>query len=718
MNTTYGLYLYAPSSLFPKIKSYIASNYQTVNVQGVSEFQFFERDFLTNPSSRNLRSVVIISTQRYSPILQDQFNAMVLQINALQALLAEKLIVTILYADDKILPAFNPLRKYVDLNIAHIGADGLKNDVIDKIIVAPIIKDAPRYVENESVKQSGPAVQLSNPTLSERREPISVDIARQVDVDKQFESSASFTTTLRNIHEDLKNMELRMDVSDWTHQELESVLESLGNTGSLSAIDDLINTKAEAHTKSLTDKVKRTEAELDNCQRLFENKQEPSIGEQVSNLVVYRDGLNDVTEICNIQNKSSLYTALQEELIKKSNDQLTNFKASLQEIETIKEIKDSKQRIEQMKSKRVTLIKEAQTFKASTMRQYNAIEAEVNAQEKMLITQATSRKENYEGLQEMYKENSNEKLKSQLILDREILVTITKEIKSIQENKRRFVQQFNQVMKNYEGIISLDTNIQHEYEILTTKLESSKKVVVEAKDNLGSKLEVFMGPEGAGKTCVAVNYAQATIRTGKTVCIIDLDMDTPELQYYTEAFNIQDIADFLEMECSADGLSNMELQDNSCYIVNNYYGGSLAMRVDNCDSTEAIYRNTLDKLTVLAHVFDKIIVIVRAEISEFTNELYDRCGKWYYVTDLNPSNLSITEGLLKSFKAVNNTTYYKIVLNKFVQTELSTLAQRLNINTVFNPIKIQFSHALTLSKLEGTIACINNNGLLQTFNFK
>lgn len=718
MNTNYGLYLYAPSSLFPKIKSYITSRYHTVTVQGVSEFEFFERDFLTNPSSRNLSGIVIVSTQRCSSLLLDQYNAMVLQINSLQALLNKKLKVTILYVDNKVLPAFNPLRKYVDLSIVHISAEGLKNDVIDKIIIAPMLKDSPRYMEDTPTPKVKPDVQYTNPVIPPHKEPVNINVTKQIDVDKQFESNNSFTATLRNIHDDLKNMELRMDVTDWTHQELESALESLGNTGSFNAIDTLINSKAEAHSKALDEKMSRTEKELENYQKLFEKTKDEMVGDQVSNLVTYRDGLNDVKEICEIQNKTTLYKALQNELIAKSNKSIESFQSSLQEIEDLKEIKDIKQRIEQMKAKRTVLIKDAQTFKVNTMRQYNAIEAEVNAQEKLLITQATTRKENYEGLQEMYLENSNEKLKNQLILDREIIITITKEIKSIQESKKQFVMQFNQIMKNYEKIISLDSTIQNEYEVLTSKLAGSKRVVVEAKDNLGTKLEVFIGNDGAGKTCVAVNYAQAMIRTGKTVCVIDLDLLTPELQYYTESYNIQDIIDFLGMECSADGLSNMKLEGDSCYIVNNYYDSTLLNRVDNYDTLEDIQKDVLSKLSILAHVFDKIILITRAEISEFTNELYSRCGKWYYITDLNPTNLSITEELIKALKEVDNTTYYKVILNKFVQTELSAIAQRLNINTVFNPIKIQFSHALTLSKLDGTVASATNNGLLQTFNFK
>lgn len=718
MNSKYGLYLYASSNIFPKVKSYIANTYHTINVQGVSEYQFFERDFLTNPSSRNLRSIAIINTQKYTPELNDQYTAMVTQINALQSLLSEKLIVTVLYVDDKILSTFAPLRRFTDLNLAHIGAEGIKNDIIDKIIVAPILKDAPNYVEGTGDKTLRPAIQSTNPNILPQKEPISVNVAKQIDVDRQFEANSSFNSALRNISEDLKNMELRMDVSDWTHQELESALESLGSTDSLSTIDDLLKAKTENTAKVIESKVISAETELESYRKSYEATKDANLGEQVSDLVVYREGLNDVKEICEMQNKGTLYRALQSELITKSNETLSEFKASMQEIEDLKSIKDSKQRIEQMKTKRIGLIKSAQSFKTTTMRQYNAIEAEVSAQEKLLITQATTRKENYEGLQSMFRENNNEKLKNQLILDREILVTITKEIRQIQESKKAFMTQFGQIMRNYEGIISLDTNIQHEYEILTNKLESTKRVVVEAKDNLGTKLEVFVGPDGAGKTCVAVNYAESMAKSGKSVCIIDLDTETPELQYYTEAYKIQDIAEFIEMECSVDGLSQLDLQDKSCYIINNFYGGSLSMRLDSFDSLSDIYKNVLDKLTLLSHVFDKIIVIARSEVSEFTNELYSRCGKWYYVTDLNTSNLAITEGLIKSFKAVDSTTYYRVVLNKFVQTEMSNITQRLNINTAFNPIKIQFSHALTLSKLDGVVACASNNAMIQIFNFK
>ena len=718
MKSTYGLYLYAPGNIFPKIKSYIATNYSSISVQGVSEFEFFRRDFLTNPSSRNLRSVAIVSTQRYSPLLADQYNAIVVQINSLQSLLKTKLIVTVLYVDEKVLPLFNPLRQYVDLNTAHIGAEGVKNDVIDKILIAPIIKDSPCYVEDIEKRQTEPDIQLQNPIHTQQREPISANTLSRTDVSKLFESSTAFTTTLNNIRDDLKNMELRMDVTDWTHQELESALETLGRTDSLQTIDSLLESKSNARTSSLTDKIGKVSNELSMYGQLYSENKESGYGEQVTNLVVYKDGLDNIKEICDIQNKNTLYRALQGELIHQGQKSIEEFQASLREIEDLKAIKDSKQRIEQMKLKRTVLIKKAHEFKVTAVKQYRALESEVNAQEKLLITKATSKREEYDSLQERYAKNSNEKLKNQITLDREVLVMITNEIKSMQESKKAFVTQFKQIMQNYEGIIALDTSIQKEYEVLTERLESTKKVVVEAKDNLGSKLDVVIGPDGAGKTCVAVNYAQAVIRTGKSVCIIDLDIETPEMYYYTENIEVQDIVDFLQFECSADGLASLTLHEGSCFIVNNFYGGALPMQLDNFNSLDEIYQNIMSKLSILAHVFDKIIVIARAEVSEFTNELYSRCGKWYYVTDLNPSNLTLTEGLMKTFKSVDSTTYYKIVLNKMVQTELSTIAQRLGINTSFTPIRIQFSHALTLSKLDGVIASASNNGLLQTFNFK
>ena len=172
---SYGLYLYAPSSIFMKVKDYIDVNYRSITVQGASDFKIFKDDFFTNPSARNLRSVAIISTQSYSEALASEYEAIVMQINSLQSLLTEHLVITVLVTDERFDNCFNPLRKYADLNIARISGEGIKNDLIDKIIVAPIIRNAPRYVDGEMEKVVKPVVQSKNPTELDEIKPLKIE---------------------------------------------------------------------------------------------------------------------------------------------------------------------------------------------------------------------------------------------------------------------------------------------------------------------------------------------------------------------------------------------------------------------------------------------------------------------------------------------------------------------------------------------------------------
>lgn len=717
---SYGIYLYAPSSIFMKVKDYIDANYNSITVKGASDFKIFKDDFFMNQSARHLRSVAIISTQPYSEELANEYEAVVTQINSLQCLFPEHLIVTVLVMDEKFDKCFDPLRKYTDINIARISGEGIKNDIIDKIIVAPIIRNAPKYMSGEVEVTPIPQVQTHNPTQLHEVKPVKIEVGSSIDVPKRFESDATFTNTLKDIHEDLKNMELRLNSGDWTSQEIQTAMENLEKTNTVGNLEYIIESKMKDYASNLNERIENADLELRTYEEVYQQNQDGSIGEHINRLSVYKDRLVGVKDLCKTQNKNSFFKAIQNELIEQGQHSMEEFQNSLKEIEEMKSIKNSEQKIEELKIKRRDLYESVSTYQNKLMKQFNAIQAEVSVQEKQLITEVTNRKDEYEIMYAQYnKDNTSSQLREQLITDRETIVILTREIKSLQDSRTQFVDSCRQLINGYKQIISLDTVLIKEYDAFTNKLKNSKKVEVVADDILGTKLEGFIGIDGVGKTCVAVNYAVSCMKSGKTVCLIDLDIETPELQYYlSDISKIQDLADFVNMETSVDAMSELKVHDGSCYITNPYPEGAIGFRLENCDQVYDMFTNIIDKLEILARVFDKIIVILPHTLDEYVKDFYLRCGKWFYVVDLNPSNIDKTAMLFKELRSAQSSKYYKFVINKYTKAEIGLIGARLGMSSSFFPITIPVSHSLTDSKLEGVVSCRNNTGLLKTFNFK
>lgn len=726
---TYGIYIYAHNTIFPKVKKYIDVNYNTVATYGASNVACFSRDFLTKNNARNLKSVVIINTQEYSPQLVDEYNLVVKQISMLQTIMKDKLIITVLYTDNRIISVFNPLRSYSDINLAQLNKDGVTNELIDKIIIAPVIKDAPRYIEPAVKVHPLPPVQDTNPEDMQGILPIKPEFNNPINVNMQFESETSFTTVLKNIHEDLKTMELSLEVGAWSSKELHETLETLENSGSLNNIDAMLEAKSKPNLREINERLSQTEMEIKTYEQLYAETKDEAVSAHLGDLARYKEGLEDAKEIANIQNKITFYKALQDELIHESNKSIEGSQESLRELHTLSKIKDSEEKIELLTQKRNELFKQMKEFSDKFRKQYISIEAEINSQEKLLISQATERKEELNQLKERISnadEYSSEKLKTQFALDKEALIILTNEIKKIQEDKTNFVAKCNTVIKGYQTmnnqlqqIVNVQGDIINEYETLTEKLKETKRIEITAKDNLSTKLDTFIGVDGVGKTTVAINYCQTLIALNKTVCIVDLDTSTPELQYYTEEIPVtQELADFVNMETSIDGLSELKTYNNSVFIINSFPNDSVLNKLDNCDTKLDMMQNVLDKLEILSRVFDKIIVIIPNTIDNSTEIVYERTGKWFYVTDLNPSVLHEIANTYSHLKSLDSKKYYKFIINKCVAIDTALISSRLGITSSFNPYTINFSNNLVMSKLNGQIATKVNPNLNKMFSFK
>lgn len=727
MQAKNGLYLYAPSSIFSKIKTYIDEKFDTINTYGTSHVDFFTKDFFAKVSERNLKSVVIVSTSTVTPQALEEYAVIVQQINLLQSISADKLIVTVLYHDDKILGAFNPLRQYVDLSTAEIGNDGLQNYIIDKIIIAPVIKNSAQYVEYVPSLGSPMDIQHANPAILHEILPVKkAESIHQVDVSHQFEADADFTNTLKSIQDDLKNMELRMDVGEWTSQELQDALDSLDNNNTVGNLDSILSKRKNSQIEAIDKKIEHTNLELNRYEKIYSTTKDDSLSERVNNLSIYKDGLLEVRELCNVQSKVSFYEALQSELVTQGDKSMEDFKSSLADIKNLENIRDSQEKIAQLKLKRMELQKSIRTFQEKFQSRFVMIDSELNSQEKLLISQATTRRDDLRLLQEESRLAKNEKLNAQYNLDRESLIVLTNEITTIQNSKKTFalkckeaIQGYKMIVGQLQQVIGLDTVLIKEQDNLIDKLMSTKTVQVVAKDLLGSKLETFIGPQGVGVTTVAVNYAYTSSTGNKSVCIIDLDTETPELHRYLDCIPvIQDLAGFVNMETSIDGLSGLKTYNGSAYISNPLSNNSILFNLEDCDNIQDMFTNVLDKLNILARVFDKIIVIAPTELDGTVVDLYKASGKWFYVTDLNPTNIDNISMLFEELKKKDVSKYYKFVLNKYINVDTSLISSRLGITSVFSPLLISHSQNLVTSKLNGTIACSQYQNLTKQFNFK
>lgn len=730
MNEKLGLYLFAPHTIFPKIKGFIDSNYDTVKVYGTSHLEFFSKDFFSQNSDRNLKEVVIVNLEVATGTLLDGYDDIVAQINLMQGIIDTKLNVVVLYRDSKILSHFQPLRQYTDLQLVELPQDGLQDEVIHKVIMAPMLKHAPRYVDYTP--------RLSDPVVTEDNNPANLDIIEPVlpkqvtpseDITQQFETDSAFTTALKSIHDDLRNMELRIDVGEWSSSELQEALDSLDDINSEDFLNTYFKNRKNEKAEKIKQKIEQTDVALQRYEKAFKDggSQDKVIIEQVNNLSMYKDSLVDVKEICDVQSRVSFYKALQGELVKQGNQSMEEFKQSLLEVKQLDEISDSKERIEKLKAKRVELekmiVKNRKNFKQRVQR----IEAELASQHKLLISQATLRKDDLEALIKGSDVRSNPKLTAQFNLDRAGLVAITNEINTIQEDKRIFLDKCRQIMVGYEQTIeqlsqlnSLSTVLINEQDNLISKLEATKTVQVVAKDILGTKLETFIGPEGVGVTTIAINYAQSLSASNKSVCIIDLDIETPELHRYLEEIHVtQDLADFVNMETSIDGLSELKTYQGCAYISNPYQSSSVVLNLDYCETIGDMYDNVIDKLQILARVFDRIIVIAPNHFDEDSvTKLYQASGKWFYVTDLNPTNLDRINSLHLNLKNLDTKKYFKFIINKHHAVDLSLISGRLGVVGVFNPIIISYSQNIYLSKLNGQIACKHQPNLTRMFALK
>lgn len=703
-----GIYLYAPSGFMKRIKEYVTKNYTTVDIYGTSEISFFVSDFFKSHTHRNLKEVVIICTRKMSDEVNKEMGVIKAQIEAIQSIREDNLIVTLLYTDPKVIDVFRNL----GVNTVLIKADSINNDVIEKIILAPVLKGTQNYMEQVEPNRIKINSVEENRREAVKSDVINVDTVKNVDVYKQFESNLGFTDTLRVVHEDLKDIELRMDVDDWTHQELQGILEQMDTDFSPRALDKAISTHTTKHIQGIKDRIRETEKEIAKHDESYKKVQKEDTSNHLNNLAIYKDGLKNAVELSEIQSKSTLYSALQKQLVADGDKSLKGFKEKLKDIEELTKLKDSEKKIELLKSKRKELLTDLHHTTTTFNNRYKILDNEYSTQQQLLVSRMTSEREDLSKMLGQIQEvGADDKLVAQFNIDKQSVEILADEVRLNQEDRKALTARVVSTIRDLRNmniqldqIVNLDTTIIKEYDKFTEKLKSTKKIELVVEDYLATKLETVAGVDGVGKTTVAVNYATTLINKGRTVCLIDLDTDTPQLKYFADSFGgYEELADFVNTENTVDALAQLKTVNGSLIVVNNYSDNSILFQANDCEDMKSLYFKVLDRLELLARAFDYIVVIAPLELDLPVDKLYEESGKFFYVVDLDPSTLEQTGVILDYLNKKIPKKYFKLIINKYVDTDISKVKDKMGLTMTLTPYTVQLTQQLITAKFTNKI---------------
>lgn len=713
---TQGIYLYSPSSFFGKIKEYIELNYDSFKVYGTSEPDLFVRDFMPNFQQRNIKAVTFVITDKYSQELAKDIQACLNQLATLQQVIRIPLNISLMYTDPKVSELFRPLARDYNILTFYLGDGkngivGISDELIKKGILSGILKNNSLYQDTEPKP-----LERVVPFTGYKEEIINcevvVDEIKSRDIKRYLDTEVAFSTTMDDLQSDMKDIELRLEVSDWTTKEMSEVLDSFDTGSSNSSQIEALIMKHDPYLGKLNDKAKTVERKIEHYrQEMANGNDSEEICDTLNSLSIQRDNLETLKEISQTQTKRSLLEGVKTQLTEMGQRNLKEFETKLEELKQLEEIKDSEQRIGELKARRKELMELVEDNYIKFHNRYHKLESELNTEQQLLVSKITEGTDNLNKTINMA-DKRDPKIISQIEVEKTGLQLRAKEVEALQKSRADLIEKCTGIIKGFRNlttqmktVLQLDANLIHEYDKFTEKLKRTKTIQMVVDDQLATKLELFVGKDGVGVTATAVNYAYSFIKKGKSVLLVDFDTESPELHYYCEKLEkVEDLANFLNCGDDLESLSQLNSDGQNLFVTNEYQDNTVMFNVDDVINPLDMANKLIDKLILLENAFDKIVVIGSATDTEVLDVLIKRSGTVTYVTDMNPSNIEETGRLMEYYHAnTSERRLIKVIFNKFNQEDIKMIMMRLGTNVKYRHYTISYLSKVTASKLEGSI---------------